>query len=357
MRLTALFLLGWIPLASAAATKSLDARITALVDQSLEEKLTPGISVAVAKGDNVLFAKGFGFADRDKESAASEKTVYRIGSVTKQFTAAGVLLLEKDGKLKLEDRLDKHVPQFPTKKKITLRHLLNHTSGIKSFTSLPSYPLLMGEAVTHKDILDRFRDLPLEFEPGSKFRYCNSGYYLLGMVIENVSGMEYDKFLQKRIFGPLKMRASGYEKAEQPVPAQAKGYRKRLGGFWVAKAQHMSQPFAAGALISSVEDLIRWQRALVNGTLFPKKTYNRMTKKAKLTNGEMKSYGLGISMRKWKGRPMHNHGGGISGFRSELMYLPDLDLTVVVLANCGQFNAGRFAQQIAQLHLPREDRD
>lgn len=353
MRWLNLFLLLPVSLVASSAPKSLGERIETLVEGHIEKRKAVGASVGVAKGNQVLFAGGFGFADRGEEIAAGKETVYRIGSITKQFTAAGILLLEKDRKLQLDDRLDKHVPEFPAEKEITLRHLLNHTSGIKSFTSLPSYPLLMGQAVTHEDILGRFRDLPLEFEPGTRYRYSNSGYYLLGMVIENVSGMKYDEFLRKRIFEPLKMTASGYEKAEKPLPNQAKGYRAWLGGTWPAKAQHMSQPFSAGALISSVEDMIRWQRALVEGELFPKKNFERMTTRGKLNNGKTINYGLGIQVRVRGGKPVFHHGGGISGFRSELYYEPAGDYTIVALANSGQANAGGMALEIAK--LLRED--
>jgi len=346
MRLIIAFLLLSVSLGSA---QNLGEQIKSVVEGYIEQQKAVGVSVAVANGDETLFAGGFGLANRDEKIAAKKETIYRIGSITKQFTAAGILLLEKAGKLKLDDRLDKHVPEFPTEKKITLRHLLNHTSGIKSFTSLPSYGLLMGVEVTHEDILNRFRDLLLEFEPGSKYRYSNSGYYLLGIVIENVSGMNYDEFLQQRIFGPLKMTSSGYEKADQPMPNQAKGYRSWLGGTWPAKPQHMSQPFSAGALISSVEDMIRWQRALVDGKLFPKTYFARMTTRGKLNSGKAINYGLGIQVRAWGGRKVFHHGGGISGFRSELLYQPRGDYTVVVLANTGQTDAGKIARSIAEM--------
>lgn len=330
------------------APADLETFVDSVAKESIEKQASIGLSIGIARGDQIVLAKGYGSADLELDVPATEKMVYRIGSITKQFTAAAILLLVEEGKIKLDDPLTKFLPDYPTQSHdVTIRHLLQHTSGIKSFTSLPNYRQLLSQNVTHEDILARFKDLPFNFEPGKKFRYCNSGYYLLGMVIENVSELPYDEFLQTRVFKPLKMNATYYDKASPIIPNRASGYSRWGGKLRNAGFINMKQPFAAGAMASTVTDLILWQRGLHNNSLLKPESYQLMTTRGTLSDGKAINYGLGTFIRKINGEQAIGHGGGITGFRSDLIYYPKLDLTIVVLANCDRTNPARISKQIA----------
>jgi len=326
----------------------LETVVDSLANKLIEKQSAIGLSVGIALGDQIVLSKGYGSADLELEVPATEIMVYRIGSITKQFTAAAILLLAEEGKLKLDDPLTLHLPDYTTQSNIvTLRHLLQHTSGIKNFTSLPSYRQQLSRNVTHADILDRFKDEPFDFEPGTKFQYCNSGYYLLGMVIENVSELSYEEFLQKRIFEPLNMKTTYYDKASRIIPHRASGYSRWGGKLRNAGYINMKQPFAAGAVASTVSDLILWQRGLANNSLLKADSYKLMTTRATLSNGKPTNYGLGAFLRKINDKQTVGHGGGITGFRSDLIYYPEQDCTIVVLANCDRTNPARISKQIA----------
>lgn len=333
--------------AQEAAPADLETFVDSVAKESIEKQASIGLSIGIARGDQIVLAKGYGSADLELKVPATEKMVYRIGSITKQFTAAAILLLVEEGKIKLDDPLTKFLPDYPTQSHVvTLRHLLQHTSGIKSFTSLPNYRQLLSQNVTHEDILARFKEMPFNFEPGTKFKYCNSGYYLLGMVIENVSELSYDEFLQTRIFEPLKMKTTYYDKASRIIPNRASGYSRWGGNLRNAGYINMKQPFAAGAMASTVSDLILWNRGLVNNSLLKPESYQLMTTRGTLSDEKNINYGLGTFLRKINGKQTIGHGGGITGFRSDLIYYPEQDLTIVVLANCDRTNPARISKQI-----------
>ncbi len=337
-------------LAVLAAETSLDRRIAELARAQADLKSSVGISVGVARGDEVLRARGFGLANRDKRIPAEARTVYRIGSITKQFTAVAILLLADEGKLKPDDRLTKFLPDYPAGDRVvTLRHLLHHTSGIRSLTSLPTYRRDMHLPLTHEESIARFSREPFDFEPGERYRYCNSGYYLLGVVVEKVSGKTYAEFLTERVFEPVGMASTRYEGRGRPVSHRATGYSGWPGTCREGAPVDMGQPFAAGALISTVGDLIKWQQALVKGKLLSKESFKWMTTRGKLNNGKPIDYGMGVNLRRFGGRNVIRHGGGIVGFRSDLLYLPDTDHTIVVLANCERTNPAKISDGIARL--------
>ncbi|MCH9726758.1 MAG: beta-lactamase family protein [Planctomycetes bacterium] len=334
--------------AQSVTPADLETVVDTIAKKSIEKQSAVGLSIGMALGDQIVLAKGYGTADLELEVPATEQMVYRIGSITKQFTAAAILLLAEEGKLKLDDPLTMYLPDYPTQSKVvTLRQLLQHTSGIINFTSLPTHRRLLAQNVTHADILNRFKDKPFNFEPGTKFQYCNSGYYLLGMVIENISELSYEEFIQKRIFNPLKMNTTYYDKASRIIPHRASGYSRWGDKFRNAGYVNMKQPFAAGAMASTVSDLILWQRGLVNNSLLRPDSYKLMTTPGKLSNGKFTSYGLGAFLRKINNKQTIGHGGGIIGFQSDLIYYPELDCTIVVLANCENTNPARISRQIA----------
>jgi CubicO group peptidase (beta-lactamase class C family) len=285
-------------------------------------------SVLVARGDAVLFSKAYGFANLEWNVPNTLSTKFRIGSLSKQFTAAAVLLLEEHGKLKLEDPVRKYYQDAPTAwSNITLFQLLTHTSGIPDFTGLPDFYNFSARRKNPDELVKFFRDQPLEFDPGTQFHYSNSGYALLGVVIESAGGLSYAEFLKQNIFKPLAMNDSGYDENAIVISRRAAGYRPGRDGPLNAEYADMSVPFAAGALYSTVEDLLRWERGLFESKLLSEKSLEKMTTAFK---GD---YGLGLYARKGPGARKFEHSGGINGFRSKLMYYPDDAVTVVALSN------------------------
>ncbi|HEY6230679.1 MAG TPA: serine hydrolase domain-containing protein, partial [Pyrinomonadaceae bacterium] len=223
-------------------------------------------TVLVAQDGKIVLDKGYGFANLEWDIPNTPRTKFRLGSLTKQFTAASILLLEERGKLKIEDPVKKYMPDAPAAwDKITIFHLLTHTSGIPSFTGFADYRSREAEAITPEKLVEWFRDKPLEFEPGTKWNYSNSGYVLLGYLIEKISGQSYAEFVQQNIFTPLGMKDSGYDSNSAIIAHRAAGYTPGNSGPVNAGFVHMSIPFSAGALYSTTEDLLRWEQGLFGG--------------------------------------------------------------------------------------------
>ena len=295
-------------------------------------------SVLVARGKEVLFSKGYGSANLEWNIPNSPVTKFRLGSVTKQFTAASILLLEERGKLKTDDPVKKLMPDAPAAwDKVTIFHLLTHTSGIPSFTSFPDYQSQEPFSTTPEKLVGRFRDKPLDFQPGEKWSYSNSGYVLLGYLVEKASGESYEKFVQENIFGPLEMKDSGYDSNSAIILRRAAGYVPGKDGPVNAGFIHMSIPFSAGALYSTTEDLLRWEQGLFGGKLLSASSL------AKMTTPFKDDYACGLGVRTVGGHKVIDHGGGIEGFNTFLAYYPDDKLTVVALGNLN----GDAPQQIA----------
>jgi CubicO group peptidase (beta-lactamase class C family) len=312
-------------------------------------------SVLVAKGDQVLFAKGYGLANVEHVVPNTPQSKFRLGSITKQFTAMAILILQEQGKLSVDDLVSKHMEGCPEAwKDVTIHHLLTHTSGIPSFTSLPGYGASMPLPSSPAKTLDRVREMPLEFTPGEKFVYSNSGYVLLGQIIEIVSGKPYEEFLPEVIFEPLGMKDSGYDFPAPIVPHRAAGYRRIGDQLANAAYLDMTIPHAAGALYSTVEDLHRWSRALDEGKLISSAAYEKMFTPVK------GNYAYGWIVDKQFGRKRIGHGGGINGFSTYIGRLPDEKLCVVVLSNLEGSPPAAIAGGLAAIalgekyDLPRE---
>jgi CubicO group peptidase (beta-lactamase class C family) len=285
-------------------------------------------TVLVARGDEVLLSKGYGEANLELSVANQPNTRFRIGSLTKQFTAAAMLLLEEQGKLKVEDPVKKYLPDAPAAwDKITIFNLLTHTSGIPNFTGFPDYAASEPFATSPEKLVARFRDKPLEFQPGEKGNYSNSGYVLLGYLIERISGEDYASFVQKYIFTPLGMKDSGYDSNSAIIAHRASGYSPGPNGPMNAGFIHMSGPFSAGGLYSTTEDLLRWERGLFGGKLLSPASLQKMTTPFK----DDYAFGLGVGTK--NNRKLIAHGGGIEGFNSYLCYYPADQVTVAVLGN------------------------
>jgi D-alanyl-D-alanine carboxypeptidase len=239
-----------------------------------------------------------------------------------------------EGKIKLDDDITVYLPDYPTQgKKISIEHLLTHTSGIVSYTGKPDFLAGMQKDVTVQQMVDSFKNDPLEFAPGSRYKYNNSGYFLLGAIIEKVSGQTYDKFVEQRIFVPLGMSRSAYEGHERDKAVRALGYSGAPGGFKPAVAISMTQPYAAGSLVSTVDDLARWDAAVSSGKLLKAASWQRAFTPYTLSTGSSTDYGYGWETGTLRGARMIGHGGGINGFNTYSLRLPAEKLYVAVLSN------------------------
>jgi CubicO group peptidase (beta-lactamase class C family) len=317
------------------------ARMDQIVQSYAADKKFMG-TVLVAQGDQVVFNKAYGSANLEWDVPNTPTTKFRLGSITKQFTAASILLLEERGKLSVDDPLKKYMPDAPAAwDKVTIYHLLTHTSGVADFTRFPDYPKMEPFATTPAKLVALFRDKPMDFEPGEKWSYDNSGYVLLTYVIEKVTGEGYEKFVRENIFVPLGMTDSGYDSNSAIIPHRAAGYSPGRGGVENAGFIHMSVPQGAGALYSTTGDLLKWERGLFGGKVLKPASLEKMTTPFR------SNYALGLMIETAGGHKRISHGGGIEGFNTQLTYYPDDKLTVVVLANLNGPAVGDIANRLA----------
>lgn len=285
-------------------------------------------TVLVARDGSTILDKGYGSADLEWNIPNAPDTRFRLGSITKQFTAASILLLEERGKLRVDDPISKYLPDAPAAwKNITFFHLLTHTSGIPSFTSFPDYEELQGRPVTPEQLVARFRDKPLDFQPGEKWNYSNSGYALLGYLLEKISGQKYCDFLQQNIFTPLAMHDTGCDRNSTVLPRRASGYTPGPHGLENATYIDMTVPFSAGELYSTTGDLLRWQQGLFGGKIVSPASLKKMTTPFK------KNYGFGLEIQTIQGHERISHGGGINGFNTFEAWYPQEKLSIIVLSN------------------------
>ncbi len=294
----------------------------------------PGAAVLVAMDGEMLLRKGYGMADLELSVPIEPDMAFEIGSVTKQFTAAAILMLAERGQLRLDDDITRHLPDFPTQgRKITIEHLLTHTSGIPSYTGIEAWQAQSRQDTTVDQLIGFFRDKPLEFEPGERWAYNNSAYVLLGAIIEKLSGKTYEQFVEEEIFKPLGMKGSRYGSKSEVVSRRASGYEGEAGAYRNASYVSMTQPYSAGSLISTVDDLAAWDRALSGEALLKKASLDRMFTPVPLTSGLSTRYGYGWSVFDFEGRRVIEHGGDINGYASYLLRIPEERLLVVILSN------------------------
>ncbi|MBI3712897.1 MAG: serine hydrolase [Burkholderiales bacterium] len=294
----------------------------------------PGATVIVTKEGKTIFRKAYGMSDMQAKRVMQPDDVMRLGSITKQFTAVAILMLVDEGKLALSDTVQSVFPDYPdTGKKITIEHLLTHTSGIPNFTSKPSFFAIMDKDISVSDMVASFKNDALEFEPGSAYNYSNSGYFLLGAIIEKISGDTYAKFVEKCLFLPLGMTHTAYEGYERTQYTQAAGHMSNADGFVASKVISMSVPYAAGSLRSSVDDLAKWDAAISAGKLLKPATWKRAFSDYVMSNGQTAHYGYGWSLGQLEASPVIAHGGGINGFSTYALRLPNEKVYVAVLTN------------------------
>ena len=309
-------------------------RADSLVFTYLAESRAPSAAFAVIRGNDTLAYGAHGLANVAAWRAPTATTIYEIGSITKQFTSAAIMKLVDQGRVKLDDDLSKYVPQFPLQgKKVSIRQLLNHTSGIHSYTSSPAWPKTWNDELSPDAIVGFVAADTFDFAPGTGYRYNNTGYVLLGMVIEKASGQAYAKYLEAQFFKPLGLRQTSYCPSSPSEPAFALGYSKGPSGTERAKFLHLSHPFSAGALCSTVGDLAKWQRALDGGKVVSPASYALMTTADSLPSGRRINYGFGLVPGEFNGHKTVSHTGGINGFATAATYVPDDSLSIVVYTN------------------------
>lgn len=303
-------------------------------------KISPGCAVLIAKNGHIFYQKAFGVADLELNVPAQPNMVFRIGSITKQFTAVAILQLMERGEISVQDSLQKFIADFPAKgHTITIEDLLTQTSGIPDYLNLDfNVPNPFRIDFTPRQIIDSLKKLPLEFVPSSKFAYSNSNYFLLGYIVEKVSGLTYKEYLKQNIFNPLGLKNTYYEDPAEIIPDRAKGYEKANDKYYNADFISMAGFYSAGALLSNTEDLYKWNTALIDHRLLKKETLAKAFEPKKLTNNTRSGYGYGWFIRSIEGSKSIEHGGSIFGFRAEEIYLPNENIYVTGLFNCRQPN-------------------
>jgi CubicO group peptidase (beta-lactamase class C family) len=303
-------------------------------------------SVAVAQDGRLLLSKGYGMANLEWGIPNTPETKFRLGSITKQFTAVAVLMLEQQGKLKVTDGVCQYLEPCPEAwKALTIHHLLTHTAGLPNFTGFPEYSKTMMVASPPSETVKRFADKPLEFEPGSRMKYSNSGYVLLGLIVEKAAKQSYAAYLEENVFGPLGMRDTGYDMAAEVLARRASGYERRGSKMENASWIDMTIPHGAGALYSTTLDLVKWDAALDAGKLLTPENFKRMYTPVK------NNYAYGWNVVERDGVRTIMHSGGINGFATMILRVPERKLVVVTLSNALPSQAGKLGNDLLKLAL------
>lgn len=314
-----------------------------LLNSSYPEK-NPGISVLISENEVPVYKKAYGMSDIESGSKSVPENLYAIGSMTKQFTAIGILILVNEGKVKLDDDIKKYIPDYNTHgKTITIENCLTHSSGIPSFTELKGFDKIYTKKLSKDEIIKYFQDEELLFDPGTDFSYSNSAYFLLGIVIENVSGMTYEDFIQKNILDKAGMQHSYFGNWEKKIPMFATGYESSDNNSY-AKASYFdwSWPFSAGNIISSTSDLLEWNNALVNEKIIPVSLLKTAWSPYMLAGGVNSNYGYGWNVTQLNNYTIIKHGGAINGFLSDGIYIPEKKIYITALSN----NSGKSPDEV-----------
>ncbi len=315
-------------------------------------------SILVARNGQTIVSKGYGMANLELDAPNKPETVFRLGSITKQFTAMAIMMLQERGKLNVNEPICKYLADCPALwQPITIKNLLTHTSGIQNYTDLPDFTKNAILPTSSAQMIALLRDKPLLFNPGEKYVYSNSGYFLLGTIIEKASGKTYAGFLQENIFSPLGMKSTGYDTPQPIIKNRAAGYQSENGEIVNAPYMDMTVPFAAGAMYSTTGDLLLWDQALYIEKLISKKSL------AEIFTPFKSNYGYGWNISKKFDRTVISHGGGIYGFVTQISRFPDDRVTVIVLSNLQAAAPGRMANDLAAIvfgapyEIPQEHKE
>src|SRR4051794_15838307 len=336
------------------SAQQLDSKLTEKISAALKKSGAPSVSVAVVQDGKLAFAKAFGMADIAAARAADTRTRYAVGSISKQFTAAALLLLEEQGKLSMDDRVAKYFPNLRRAGDVPIRQFLSHTSGYEDYAPQDYIIPEWTQPITPAAILDRWAMKPLNFEPGTKWQYSNTNYVLAGEIFEKASGQGLVAFLKAKIFQPLGMASAGDWPPGDPLDAVAYT-RYAVGPPRPAKREATGWYFAAGELAMTPSDLAKWDIAFLGKRILTPRSYEEFTREVRLKNGNVTHYALGLGLGDVGGAPMLQHGGEVSGFISSNMVFPTRNAAVVVLSNQDCVNlVGPVARQIATLVLMPE---
>lgn len=327
--------------------------VTEAIDKFMTEKYPsnqPGAAILVAQNDKIIFRKGYGLASLTPDKPVTPEMIFRIGSITKQFTSTAILKLAEQGKVDLKADITKYLTDFSTPgKTVTVEHLLNHTSGIKSYTSLPDVMAKKGLYISPADMIKVIQSQPSDFSPNEQWLYNNSGYFLLGMIIEKASGMTYNEYVVKNLFKPAGMKNSFTDDSNLPATV-AKGYIKSgATEFKVADYVHPSIPYSAGSIFSTVDDLWKWNQAIFNNRIVSKQSLAKAWTPTKLNNGSLVGYGYAWQFGNLDGAKVIGHGGAIDGYLTMEIYVPDQKIYVCILSNSMTVNPEEYTYQVAEI--------
>ncbi|MGC2110205.1 MAG: serine hydrolase domain-containing protein [Candidatus Korobacteraceae bacterium] len=318
------------PLLAPALRSSIDD----IAHKTLASTGVPSASVAVVQNGKIAYVQAYGQARLDPQTAATPEMRYSIGSISKQFTAAAILLLAEEGKLSLDDPVSKYVPNLTRGNEVTIRELLSHTSGYQDFWPQDYVPPMMLQATSADRIMDLWARKPLDFDPGTKWQYSNTNYVIAGVIVEKVSGMSLLQFLGQHVFNPLGMKSVADTNLNKLPPTDPGGYfRYALGPLHPAPKEGPGWMFAAGELAMTAEDLAKWDISIIDQTVLKPASYREMETEVLLKNGAGTSYGLGVDVKNMSGHRVLEHGGEVSGFTADNIVMPDDKIAVVVLTN------------------------
>lgn len=323
-------------------------RVDSLVKQEMKKHDIPGVALTIIKNGKPIKTAGYGFSNLELKTSVTKETVFEIGSVTKQFTAAGIMLLVQEGKISVDDPISKYLKDTPPSwANIRIRNLLTHTSGIKTYTGLDGFEF--SRHLTQEEFIKKLGAMPLDFEPGDSWFYSNSGFNLLGFIIENVSGKKYWDYMGERIFGPVGMNATTNRDPSILVLNRADGYEKNLKGQRINRDYDLTDIFSAGAIVSTVTDMAKWDLMLDTDKILTEESKQRMWTVTKLNSGKIKEYGFAWDVGALDGHKNIGHSGSTSGFSASFQRFPNDKLAVIVLTNSGENGIGtRLAKEIAK---------
>ncbi|WBX72316.1 serine hydrolase domain-containing protein [Tenacibaculum retecalamus] len=319
----------------------------------------PGISFLVAKDGKTIYHKALGKANLELNTSLQTKSIFQIGSITKQFTAISILLLAEQGKLNLKDKIERYIPQYAgIGQGITIHHLLNHTSGIKNKTLLSDKNFISRTDVSPTELIAYFKNEPLEFFPGEQFKYSNAGYILLGKIIEIVSKKSYGEFIKEHIFDKVDMNSSSYGKKNQIIQKSVLGYKVERNKIIKVDDMNLSLAYSAGGILSTTSDLLKWQNALFSNTLLKASSIKKAMTPTLLNNGKKIPYGYGFRFSKLGKSPVIAHTGSTKGFTSLSVFLPKEKVYITALSNCNCKKISSLAKEVASqfIFIPKVDK-
>lgn len=334
-----------------------DQQLALHFDKILSEQFKnddPGVTALVSRNGKIIYKKAFGMANLELNTPMQVDNVFWVASIGKQFTAVAILQLMEQGKLNLQDEITKFIPDYPTKgHKITIEHLLTHTSGIHNFSGMKDPEKKLALDCTPNEVIDFFKNLPMRFTPGTKWEYSNSGYFILGYIIEVITGKPYSEYLEDNFFKPLGMTNSLYANDTRIIKNRVGAYSHGDNGFENSKSRNVTHVYSAGAIQSTVEDFFKWHQAVHTYKLVKKENLDMAFRRYKLTDGTETDYGYGWRLGNVYASPSIWHGGLITGFGTMEVYLPKEDVFVAVFSNCDCIYPKDIATRLAALTTGR----